>query len=153
MKISVKGKNAVLTKKETRYLVNFLAKILVGERLAKHMFVEIIYTELPHNVVGLCSPTDWESKLPRDFEIFVDPAIDRKKQIKTIAHEMVHVMQFARGHFKILDEEDRFKWMGKYVNYTRKQYKKMPWEKEAMLSERYLYKFYKKHLENNGLTF
>lgn len=153
MKVSVRGKNNVLTKKETRYLVNFLAEILVGERLSKNLFVEVTYTELPRNTLGFCCPLDEEYKLPREFEIQVDPILNRKKQIETIAHEMVHVMQFARGHFKILDNTDEYKWMGKRVIYSRKEYCKMPWEEEAHLSEKYLYKMYKRHLKKNNLTF
>lgn len=144
MKTSVRGKNENLTKKEVRDIINLFGQVLLGNRLSKNVYVEMHFKELPSGIWGLCCPIEDDRRHPREFEIFIDPSLSRKKQIKTIAHEMVHVMQFARGAFKILDSRDVYKWMGEKVVYSRRQYHSMPWEVEAHLSEDYLYNTYMK---------
>lgn len=56
----------------------------------------------------------------------------------TVAHEMAHISQYLRGDLESLDHK-RFKWKGKVYKYSdkkmqnlsEKQYRKLPWEKEA----------------------
>lgn len=153
MKTSVRGKNNILTKKEVRYMLNFFGQILLGKRLSKNLYVEVHFVELPEDTLGLCNPIEDGKRHPREFEIYVDPSLSKKKQITTIAHEMVHIMQFARGEFKILEQRDIYRWMGQKVVYSRKQYRNMPWEVEAHCSEKYLYGFYTKHCRRNKLEF
>lgn len=148
MKISIKGNTEALTKKEMKYLLDFFAGILLGKRLSPNVELKVYVSDtLPTNLWGLCLPTDDDRKLPREFEIFLSSTISRKKSIKTLAHEMVHIKQFARGEFKVYDK-GKYKWMGKQLFMTEQQYRKMPWEVEAHLSEKYLYDAYKVHMKN-----
>lgn len=56
----------------------------------------------------------------------------------TVAHEMMHISQYLRGDLQSIDHK-RFRWKGKvyklsnkrYRKMTLKQYKKLPWEREA----------------------
>lgn len=146
MNISIRGSAESLTKKEMKYILNFFAEILLGKRLSKNIDLNVIVSgSLPTSIWGLCLPTDYERKLPREFEIFLSPTLSKKKIIKTIAHEMVHIKQFARGEFKVYDQ-GKYRWMGKQMNMTEKQYKKMPWEIEAHMSEKYLHDAYVIHM-------
>lgn len=149
MKLSIRGKNDKMTKKEIRYMLNFFANILLGKRLSKNIFIQVDYTSLGPALWGLSSPID-DERYSRDFSILIDPKLSKVKQIATLAHEMVHIMQFARGQFKLLHGDD-YRWMGKKV--TIKSYKHMPWEIEAKRSERYLSQFYKEHLKLNNVKF
>jgi hypothetical protein len=46
----------------------------------------------------------------------------------TLAHEMIHVKQFAKGQFQIVD--GKYFWMGKRVT-KRTKYLDQPWEVDA----------------------
>lgn len=55
----------------------------------------------------------------------------------TLAHEMVHVKQFAKGHFKV--HKGTAHWMGK--KYTEKTaYLDRPWEREAFQKQEILFR-------------
>lgn len=55
----------------------------------------------------------------------------------TLAHEMVHVKQFAKGHFQIVD--GKYFWMGKRVT-KRVKYLDQPWEVEAFSRQEILFR-------------
>ena len=72
---------------------------------------------------------------PKYLVMVLDSALDLERLVLTIAHEMVHVKQYARGQIKHkLGQKTRY-WMGKPV---RKSYYKQPWEIEAFSKERIL---------------
>lgn len=149
MKLSIRGKNNKISKKEVRYMLNFFGKILLGKRLCKNISITLDFKSIAPAFWGLSSPV-YDERYSRDFSIIIDPKLSKVKQIATIAHEMVHVMQFAKGQFDLL-HGDEYRWMGKKV--TIKSYKKMPWETEARRSESYLSHFYREHLKLNGVKF
>lgn len=65
-----------------------------------------------------------ESKLPME------------QLIQTLAHEMVHVKQYAKGQLKVVTPkrgEPYFTWLGKKV---KSKYHESPWELEAFGRER-----------------
>jgi hypothetical protein len=72
---------------------------------------------------------------PKVIGMSIDTALDVERLIIALAHEMVHVKQYARGqitHGKNLNS--RF-WMGKKI---RGHYYDLPWEVEAFSKERVL---------------
>jgi len=72
---------------------------------------------------------------PKYLVMVLDSGLDLERLVLTIAHEMVHVKQYARGQIKHkLGQKTRY-WMGKKV---RKQYYEQPWELEAFSKERIL---------------
>jgi hypothetical protein len=72
---------------------------------------------------------------PKYLVMFVDSGLDMERLVLTLAHEMVHVKQYARGQIKHkLGHKTRY-WMGKPI---RKQYYDQPWEVEAFSKERVL---------------
>jgi hypothetical protein len=72
---------------------------------------------------------------PKYLVMILDSGLDLERLVLTIAHEMVHVKQYARGQIKHkLGQKTRY-WMGKPV---RKSYYKQPWEIEAFSKERIL---------------
>jgi hypothetical protein len=152
MIISVKGKNESIGKREIKYIINFFGKLLLGRQLGKFVSVEVLFLKLEDNLLGLCGPVDFDYKNHREFEILIDNRQNKKNQILTLAHEMCHLKQYARGELKNYSD-DIYKWMGKTVRIPNDKYKNMPWEKEANLSEGYLYDFYKQHLKNNNIKF
>lgn len=152
MEIILRGKNEKISKKELRYMLNYFANILLGKRLSNNVYLKLVFRPLSKNLWGLCAPLDYDEKYHREFEMFVDPNISKFKQIITIAHEMVHIMQYAKNQLKLLHGDD-YRWMGKKVTIPDKHYKKMPWEMEANRSERYLSQFYSEHLKQKNIKF
>jgi hypothetical protein len=151
MEIMVRGKNDAVSRKELKYVLNFFGNILLGPRLGKNVSIDLYNCDLSRHEMGFCNPTYWEYNRPRDFEILLNSNLPKDEQIVTLAHEMVHVKQYARNEWKVYDD-DIHRWRGKTIYMPESKYKKMPWEKEARLSEPWLHQFYEQHCENNGLT-
>ena len=87
----------------------------------------------------------WEdtNRYPREFTINLD-SHDDDWMVQTLAHEMVHVKQWARGEMMdCYDCDDgsptKTKWKSKYVNIKTIEYEDWPWEKEALRIEKRLY--------------
>jgi len=82
--------------------------------------------------VNLCRPTGamgycLELDNNRMFEIEIDRTLSLRKLLETLAHEMVHVKQYARREFHPVND----KWMGKTYNPKKVSYWDLPWEIEA----------------------
>ena len=72
---------------------------------------------------------------PKYLVMFVDSGLDIERLVLTLAHEMVHVKQYARGQITHRLGGKTYYWMGKKV---RKNYFEQPWELEAFSKERIL---------------
>lgn len=72
--------------------------------------------------MGYCLETDNN----RTFEIEADRKLTLRKLLETIAHEMVHVKQYARKELR-----HNYKWCGKTYSPEKVSYWDLPWEIEA----------------------
>lgn len=63
----------------------------------------------------------------REFEIEANRNLTLRKLLETIAHEMVHVKQYARRELHPVNNT----WCGKTVNPKKTSYWDLPWEIEA----------------------
>jgi hypothetical protein len=72
---------------------------------------------------------------PKCLSMIIDSGLDIERLIITVAHEMVHVKQYARGQVKSSKSRKTHYWMGKNI---RKSYYEQPWEIEAFSKERIL---------------
>jgi len=86
--------------------------------------------------------TNWMDKnvFPKQFEISLCKGVKNfRKILQTLAHEMVHVKQFAKG--EIYDHKYRrtFKWGKRHFNIDKEDYWDLPWEIEAYGRELGLY--------------
>jgi hypothetical protein len=72
---------------------------------------------------------------PKCLTMIIDSGLCLERLIITLAHEMVHVKQYARGQVKASKSCKTHYWMGKNV---RKSYYEQPWEIEAFSKERVL---------------
>lgn len=93
-------------------------------------------TKLSHDYLGLCesrrdSKGRWVVKLHRDGKIWAN--------LKTLAHELVHVRQFARGDLALDDRGEKLLWHGE-AGHGSKAWEDRPWEKEANALEKILRK-------------
>lgn len=73
-----------------------------------------------------------------EYIIFLSPKLQLHTLLQTLAHEMVHIKQYAKGQLKIKNLGVR--WCGKMFKYSQdKGYVNRPWEIEAMQKETLLY--------------
>lgn len=79
----------------------------------------------------------------RKFRIQISPSMFRPQTIRSVAHEMVHLGQFASG--AAIHRAAYTVW--KQTKVSRDiDYRKLPWEIEAMRMEELLYEEYRNHL-------
>lgn len=151
MDIVIKGKTKHMCKAEIKFATAFFANYVMGEKLAKNLDIEIRFEDLG-NLEGVCNPVDAERR-PRSFEIGMRPNMQRYKLLQCLAHEMVHVKQYARG--ELSNELITAKWQGKTFKLTNsmEDYLNWPWEIEAYGRDRSLYLFYQVMLKSEKVKF
>ncbi len=149
-KIVLHGHPKKITRQELIQSGHFFSDHLL-KRLSKNVTVVI---KLKNNLYkstkcfGTCTYTDddfrFESKKYREFEIEMDSDFGRPFMIRTLAHEMVHVKQYARG--QLIEMSGPYqKWNGVMFSDAKVPYKKLPWEVEALRLEKELYELWKQH--------
>jgi hypothetical protein len=72
--------------------------------------------------------------------MFIDSKLSDTQLMITLAHEMVHVKQYAKGQMssKIKRNVETRYWLGKPVKKNQYHYHNSPWELEAFSKERIL---------------
>lgn len=70
------------------------------------------------------------SDRPRVFELEIHRKMKLRKILETVAHEMVHVKQYARGELYYSQRVEKNRWQGKYIS-NNQNYWDHPWEIEA----------------------
>ena len=152
MDIDIKGKYKYMCKAEVMFATAFFAQYIMGVRLAKNLDFEIKFADQGERTDGHCYPLDGE-RYPRFFYIGLNPKMKRAKMLQAIAHEMVHVKQYARG--ELSNELITAKWRGKTYKITNsmEDYFNWPWEIEAYGRDRSLHMFYLVMLRNEKIKF
>lgn len=86
------------------------------------------------HVYGYCSadPHGDAERLdrPRSFELEIHSKMSLRKVLETVAHEMVHVKQYARGELYEGSRIAKHRWQGKWLAKDP-DYWEQPWEIEA----------------------
>ena len=152
MKIDIKGKTKTLCKAEIKFATAFFANYIMGERLAKNLDIDIVFEDQGKMAEGHCNPIEVSNR-PRMFEIGINPNLSRRKMLQCLAHEMVHVKQYARGELSSAFSTAMFN--GKVYNLTSsfEDYLNWPWEIEAYGRDRSLYLFYQVLLKSEKVKF
>lgn len=152
MNIELYGKTKAMCKAEIKFATAFFANYLMGEKLAKNLDIEIRFENQGKLAEGHCAPLDADRR-PRSFEIGINPKLQRYKMLQCLAHEMVHVKQYAKG--ELSHELITAKWQGKTYKITNsmEDYLNWPWEVEAYGRDRSLYLFYQVMLKSEKITF
>ena len=107
-------------RKHVESLVAFCVKTLMPRMRTLDITVKL---NTPKDAMGYCL----ETENTRTFEIEIDRNQKLRPLLETVAHEMVHVKQFARREMHpSLDT-----WYGKTYNPKKVDYWDLPWEIEA----------------------
>lgn len=119
--------------------VVFFCDHLISKKLEKYITLELEMKVTKDH--GECEVIDYNSqKKPRHFKITLKKKKSLKATIKTLAHEMVHVKQFARGELSEFHDV----WDG--VDHSCTPYFDQPWEIEARTLEHILFDMYKEKI-------
>lgn len=73
---------------------------------------------------------DADSSRPREFDVEIHSKQRLRTFLMTIAHEMVHVKQFARGELYESTQQNKHRWQGEWLQ-RYPDYWDQPWEIEA----------------------
>jgi hypothetical protein len=122
-------------RKELQDAAEFFAIQMLGSRLAKNIAIRL-HLEAG-KTLDYSGWSLWEDDRfrPREFTIRLNVSLipDWETLIETLAHEFIHVRQFARGYLKQYWRANPgvMHWHGKPYNIYRLQYWELPWEIEA----------------------
>lgn len=144
-----------------RYAIKWMCQQLLPE-LHEDLFVELHMKRLQEDNAWM-TPIDYTPNL-RSFKVVIDTSNPRHRQLTYLAHEIVHIKQYARGEMrdrfvqvrsprgvKYQLKEVRFKtWI---FNPVLVEYNKQPWEIEARKLQGKLYKSYRDHLKTIDMDF
>lgn len=152
MILSIKNDPVKIQKSTVRKAAFFFSNSLLSTRLNNKINLRIVFIKDFYKVskcLGTCTWTDNNDR-PREFEIELDDNLSPKQTLRALAHEMVHLKQYATGQMKDMYSDQSTKWEGKIHKYVSEQtndYWTYPWEIEAYGREVGLYVMFKKHLK------
>jgi hypothetical protein len=123
-------------------LINQAADFYLSHLLPRHVYdriiinVKMIGQRRMKGNEGTCLvvETDKQNR-PIEFELELNRDTNTKTMLHNLAHEIVHVKQFALGEL----DEQQTRWNGKRVDDEKVAYWDLPWEIDAYGRERGLY--------------
>lgn len=126
--------------------VRFYASTLMNRQLVKNLTVKVFFKD--EGVDGLCNTDDDLSK-PREFALHINSKRSVKAMLIALAHEMVHVKQYATGESRQYERTPYVtKFRGVMVNISTTDYWDLPWEIDAFGRELGLYARFMEHWKN-----
>ena len=124
--------------KKLREAIEFFASNLFTPQMKRHIDVRIRQRDLG-TWHGFVSIEDYNVlNQPRSFVIELHKNDNQEEKLKTLAHELVHVRQYARNELN--DEMNT--WKGRKVDSDSIPYDDQPWEVEAINLGDELYELY-----------
>lgn len=117
MKVYIKGVDNSALRKEIYNATHFFAGNLLSNRLKDKLtiWVELLDTiKMKKKIIGSAYWLD-DNKRPREFKVEILKNQPKSQLLKTLAHEMVHVSQFAKGELVDLMNGSQ-KFMGSYIS-------------------------------------
>lgn len=134
--ITIKGTRNAVLKKRLKRAADFYAKHLLPAYIRKAITIELAIVKIKTGEEGFCEIVGYNSKnKAREFKIELDKSLDAHKMLESLAHEMVHLKQYAMGELN----DDMTRWKGRSVDSDKINYWDHPWEIEAYGRERGLF--------------
>ena len=136
MKLRIRNSNKDVKTGDIRKAANFYAEKLLSKQLLKN--IELTIVVRPFEDKGVIDWLDSPVK-PRQFRIILDSKYKTRHTLQILAHEMVHLKQFAKGELR--DETLRKRWQFKKqdIDFVKEDYYFMNHEIEAFGMEMGLY--------------
>ena len=144
MHLNITGKAGTVSKQEIANALHFYAEYLMSQRLLRNIEIDIV---LEKNLIrnegdqAYCVNVS-DAGAARKFEISIDSGMGKRALLIALAHEMVHVKQYAKGELQYLSSKKLQRFQGKEYHPDFMYWEK-PWEIEAFGRELGLYTMYK----------
>lgn len=140
MHIEVVGHRSKSFKDLVSRAVEYYCSLMMSKRMCNSLEVYVVFkNKLEGDFVGFCNYLDHYEGV-RQFEIEVCKNYSVREILKAIAHETVHLKQFATGELKdIMHPGNISVWRGEKINEDKVDYWDLPFEIEAYGREPGLY--------------
>lgn len=115
-------------------LGEFIMQKFFTENKIANMTINIIFKGDLYKESKMYGNCIWEDQhhRPEEFTIEIEPKQKRQLLLNTLAHELVHVKQWAKGeYYQLQRERNVFKFNGQRVDVAKVDYWDHPWEIEA----------------------
>lgn len=155
MQLKVLGENPNITSSEVKYAAEWMSALIMSTQLRKNLKITVSFKR-EKGVLGTTEVRDYDDenfRLPRKFLLRIDPKERRNSILKILAHELVHVKQFARGEMIDTGHPNYIKWNKQPVNQDKINYWDLPWEIEAFGREYGMFRRYNEHVKNDKIRF
>ena len=143
MQLNIIGQADKVSKQVIADAVYFYAEYLIRDSLLKNIQIDV---DLEDGLMGTERQQAYcvnasEGRYAREFDICVDAGLGKRTMLMALAHEMVHVKQYATGELKYNRNQrlHRFQGIAYHPNYM---YWEQPWEIEAFGRELGLYRMF-----------
>lgn len=150
MRIKTIGRPSQVPLNTVKKAAYFYGKYLIGGKLFKNIHLTLQFEKIA-NKDGDYAYCDWtdDNNSCREFLIGIDLSLSKKETLLALAHEMVHLKQYAKGELKDIWRPVRMvKWQGERYIYEEMDYWECPWEIEAYGREKGLYFKFLNYLRN-----
>jgi len=129
-------------KKLAKSLAEFCLEKLISFRLSNKLDIRVVFKPTLYKKTESYGETAYyeDSDLPpKDFIIELDSNLRLRSMLETLAHEMVHIKQWATGEMRETKNNFITKFKKDTVNSDKVSYWDQPWEIEAMGREEGLF--------------
>jgi hypothetical protein len=161
MKIRLLGNTSKVSGSELRYATRFMSDLIMNRQLTKNLdlTIKFIGNEKESDSFGryiLYGNCEWldENRSPRKFRINLNKSLGRRKLLLTLAHELIHVKQYAKN--ELVDAfrgPTNVKWKREFVDEETMFHADLPWEVEAKGREEGMYDRYIIHIRTTKKKF
>lgn len=150
MKVIIYGSSKSIDKDRTKRALMFYASRLMTNRLVDKLTIIVKYKAMKGDLAATCTWTD-DNRRPKEFEIELDKDMGVRRTLMTLAHEMVHVKQFAKCEMVDYIKNSNVSFKGMVYNDPHScedAYWDRPWEIEAYGREKGLYVQFMREYKN-----
>lgn len=129
-------------KRFAKSIAEFCIEKLMSFRLSKNIDIRIIFKNTLYKKTESFGETAYyedSGMPPKDFVIEIDSNLKLRNMLETIAHEIVHIKQWASGEMKETELSHITKFKKHKVNSQKVSYWDQPWEIEALGREEGLF--------------
>jgi len=127
--INIKG-GTKTQKKYTKSMVKFCADMLMPRIHNLEINLRLKDFKEDDSYGYALATDDADANRPREFDLDINTDARLRRLLETVAHEMVHVKQFARGELYQSSMTAKHRWQGNWQR-SEKEYWDLPWEIEA----------------------
>lgn len=122
--------------KNIRYLAESIAQYcadkLFSKKLSDKIVLDIEFSRTLLKEDGILGEIDFDDSnhRPKEFTMTVDSTVSKRRILETIAHEMVHLKQYAKGELVDMVRSGTVRWQKEQISHNT-NYWDLPWEVEA----------------------